>query len=184
MTYFYLFSSLFLFTKQGCNSLARKLRMNQIPRAIITHAVVFSEGKRLPVRLIAVVLQRSQPKCCANSKSDRERNLSEQALFLTGFHLLVTALPEKHPLAIFVSSTTQVQKHPQLCPEYAGKRGEALIRTADRQFMLFSPGALAVGMPQPVVMIVEIRFKLSPSNRAKRTGEPNGQLGEIRLSVD
>lgn len=62
------------------------------------HGVVISDGKRLPVRLIAVVLPDEQAEALRRQKQrqarDKGRKLSEQALFLAGFHLLVTTLPE------------------------------------------------------------------------------------------
>jgi DDE family transposase len=63
------------------------------------HAVVFSQGKRLPVRLIAVVLPDEKAEALRQLKRrqarDKGRTLSEQTVFLAGFHLLVTTLPEK-----------------------------------------------------------------------------------------
>jgi hypothetical protein len=64
------------------------------------HGVVISDGKRLSVRLIAVVLPDEQAEALRRQKQqqarDKGRKLSEQALFLAGFHLLVTTLPEQH----------------------------------------------------------------------------------------
>lgn len=63
------------------------------------HAVVFSEGKRLPVRLIAVVFPDQQAEALRQQalRQAREKGykLSEQSLFYAGFHLLVTTLPQK-----------------------------------------------------------------------------------------
>jgi len=60
--------------------------------------VVISDGKRLSVRLIAVVLPDAQAEALRRQKQrqarDKGRKLSAQALFLAGFHLLVTTLPE------------------------------------------------------------------------------------------
>jgi hypothetical protein len=69
------------------------------------HAVVIAEGKRLPVRLIAVVLPEAQAEALRQKKlrqaRDKGNKLSEQAIFLAGFHLLVTTLPEKRwPVAL------------------------------------------------------------------------------------
>ncbi len=69
------------------------------------HAVVFSQGKRLPVRLIAVVLPDEKAEALRQLKvrqaRDKGRTLSEQTVFLAGFHLLVTTLPEKSwPVAL------------------------------------------------------------------------------------
>lgn len=64
------------------------------------HAVVISDGKTLPVRLIAVVLPEEQAEALRQKKQkqarDKGNKLSEQALFLAGFHLLVTTLPERN----------------------------------------------------------------------------------------
>ncbi len=63
-------------------------------------AVVFWQGKRLPVRVIAVVFpdQRAEALRQQAQRQAREKGhkLSEQSLFFAGFHLLVTTLPEKH----------------------------------------------------------------------------------------
>jgi Transposase DDE domain len=69
------------------------------------HATVFSSGKRLPVRLIAVVLPEEKAEALRQLKvrqaRDKGRTLSEQTVFLAGFHLLVTTLPEKQwPMAL------------------------------------------------------------------------------------
>lgn len=69
------------------------------------HGAVISDGKRLSVRLIAVVLPDEQAEALRRQKQrqarDKGRTLSEQALFLAGFHLLVTTLPEKSwPVAL------------------------------------------------------------------------------------
>jgi len=69
------------------------------------HAVVISQGKHLPVRLIAVVFPDEQTAALRElrQKQAREKGskLSEQSLFLAGFHLLVTTLPEKRwPVAL------------------------------------------------------------------------------------
>jgi hypothetical protein len=69
------------------------------------HAVVIAAGKRLPVRLIAVVFPDEQAEALRQQKQKQAREkgskLSEQSLFLAGFHLLVTTLPEKRwPVAL------------------------------------------------------------------------------------
>lgn len=60
--------------------------------------VVIADGKRVPVRLIAVVFPDEQAEALRQQrlKQAREKGskLSEQSLFLAGFHLLVTTLPE------------------------------------------------------------------------------------------
>ena len=55
------------------------------------------QGKRLRVRLIAVVFPDEQAQALRQQKQAREKGhkLSEQSLFLAGFHLLVTTLPEQ-----------------------------------------------------------------------------------------
>ncbi|HVU69439.1 MAG TPA: IS4 family transposase [Ktedonobacteraceae bacterium] len=62
-------------------------------------ATVWVEGKRLPVRLIAVAFPEAQAEALREQKRrqarDKGRKLSEQAIFLAGFHLIVTTLPEK-----------------------------------------------------------------------------------------
>ncbi len=62
-------------------------------------ALVIHQGRRLPVRLIAVVLPEEQAEALRRKKQrearDKGRSLSPEALFLAGFHLLVTTLPEK-----------------------------------------------------------------------------------------
>lgn len=68
-------------------------------------ATVWAEGQSLPVRLIAVVLAEAQAEALHERKRrqarDKGRKLSEQAVFLAGFHLLVTILPQKQwPLAL------------------------------------------------------------------------------------
>src|SRR5579859_2809805 len=68
-------------------------------------AVVLAEGRRIAVRLIAVALPDEQADALRRHKQrlarDKGRTLSEQALFLAGFHLLVTTLPEAQwPLAL------------------------------------------------------------------------------------
>jgi hypothetical protein len=75
------------------------------PGTYTRHAVVLSAGQRLAVRLIAVVLPDEQAEALRRQKQrqarDKGRSLSEQALFLAGFHLLVTTLPEKRwPVAL------------------------------------------------------------------------------------
>ncbi len=68
-------------------------------------AVVSSQGRRLPVRLIAVVFPdehtqalREQAERQARAKGHR---LSEHSFFFAGFHLLVTTLPENRwPVAL------------------------------------------------------------------------------------
>src|SRR6185437_12790369 len=61
--------------------------------------VVIAEGKRLPVRLIAVVFPDEQAQALRQQRQKHAREkgtkLSEQSLFFAGFHLLVTTLPEK-----------------------------------------------------------------------------------------
>lgn len=69
------------------------------------HASVIHQGTRLPVRLIAVVLSEEQAEALRRKKQraarDKGRTISEEALFLAGFHLLVTTLPEKDwPVAL------------------------------------------------------------------------------------
>ena len=69
------------------------------------HAVVFSQGKRLPVRVIAVVFPDEQAKALREQAQRQAREkgytLSEHSLFLAGFHLLVTTLPEhRWPVAL------------------------------------------------------------------------------------
>jgi Transposase DDE domain len=71
------------------------------------HGVVLADAKRIPVRLIAVVLPDEQAEALRRQKQrqarDKGRKLSEQALFLAGFHLLVTTLPDKRwPLDLVV----------------------------------------------------------------------------------
>jgi hypothetical protein len=68
-------------------------------------AAVIHQGRRLAVRLIAVVLPHEKAEPLRRKKQrearDKGRPLSEEALFLAGFHLLVTTLPEKHwPVAL------------------------------------------------------------------------------------
>lgn len=62
------------------------------------HGVVIADGKRLSVRLMAVVLPDEQAEALRRQKQrqarDKGHTLSAQALFLAGFHLLVTTLPE------------------------------------------------------------------------------------------
>jgi hypothetical protein len=63
------------------------------------HAVVFADEKRLPVRLIAVVLPDAQAEALREQARRKAREkgtkLSEHSLFFAGFHLVVTTLPEK-----------------------------------------------------------------------------------------
>ncbi len=63
------------------------------------HALVVSGGKRLAVRLIAVVFSDAKTTALRLQKQQQAREkgakLSEQALFYAGFHVLVTTLPEK-----------------------------------------------------------------------------------------
>jgi hypothetical protein len=77
------------------------------PGSYQRHGVVLADAKRIPVRLVAVVLPDEQVEALRRQKQrqarDKGRKLSEQALFLAGFHLLVTTLPEKRwPLALVV----------------------------------------------------------------------------------
>lgn len=69
------------------------------------HGVVLFQGVRLPVRVIAVVLPQEQADALRRKKQrearDKGRTLSAEALFLAGFHLLVTTLPEQRwPVAL------------------------------------------------------------------------------------
>jgi Transposase DDE domain len=69
------------------------------------HAVVISQGKRLPVRLIAVVFPDEQAEALRQQRQKQAREkgskLSEQSLFFAGFHLLVTTLPQTSwPMAL------------------------------------------------------------------------------------
>ena len=70
-----------------------------LPGTYQRQAIVFSQGKRLPVRVIAVVLQDEQAEALRQQAQRQAREkghkLSEQSLFFAGFHLLVTTLPEK-----------------------------------------------------------------------------------------
>jgi len=70
-----------------------------LPGTYQRHAVVFAEGKRLPVRLIAVVFLDEQAQAMREQAQRRAREkgyqLSEQSLFFAGYHLLVTTLPEE-----------------------------------------------------------------------------------------
>ncbi len=63
------------------------------------HGLVIWQGKRLAVRLIAVVLPDEQAQALRQQKQKQAREkgnkLSEQSLFLAGFHLLVTTLPDQ-----------------------------------------------------------------------------------------
>ena len=63
------------------------------------HAVVFSQGKHLPIRVIAVVFPDDQTEALRQQAQRQAREkghkLSEQSLFFAGFHLVVTTLPEK-----------------------------------------------------------------------------------------
>ena len=64
-------------------------------------------GKRLPVRLIAVVLPEEKAQALRQQKlkqaRDKGRKLSEQAIFFAGFHLLVTTLPQTQwPMRLLV----------------------------------------------------------------------------------
>lgn len=75
------------------------------PGSYHRRAVVVSDGQRLAVRLIAVVLPEQQAEALREQKRrqarDKGRKLSEQAIFLAGFHLLVTTLPEPQwPMAL------------------------------------------------------------------------------------
>lgn len=69
------------------------------------HATVFADGKRLPVRLIAVVFPDEQAEAVRQKRQKQARDkgtkLSEHSLFFAGFHLLVTTLPQKQwPVAL------------------------------------------------------------------------------------
>ncbi|HEX6110119.1 MAG TPA: IS4 family transposase [Ktedonobacteraceae bacterium] len=69
------------------------------------HGLVIAAGKRLPVRLLAVVFPDEQAEALRQQKQKQAREkgskLSEPSLFFAGFHLLVTTLPEKQwPLAL------------------------------------------------------------------------------------
>jgi hypothetical protein len=61
---------------------------------------VLCQGVRLPVRVIAVVLPAEQAEALRRQKErqarDKGRTLSADALFLAGFHLLVTTLPAQN----------------------------------------------------------------------------------------
>lgn len=63
-------------------------------------AVVFCQGQRLAVRLIAVVPPAEQAealrKLAQQKAREKGRVLSQQSLFLAGFHLLVTTLQASH----------------------------------------------------------------------------------------
>ncbi len=62
------------------------------------HVVVFAQGNRLLLRLIAVVFPDEQAEALRQQRQKQAREkghtLSEHSLFLAGFHLLVTTLPE------------------------------------------------------------------------------------------
>jgi Transposase DDE domain len=68
------------------------------PGTFQRHAVVFSDSKRLPVRLIVVVLPDEQAEALRERARLKAREkgskLSEQSLFYAGFHLVVTTLPD------------------------------------------------------------------------------------------
>lgn len=75
------------------------------PGTFERHAVVIAPGKRLPVRLIAVVFPDAETEALRQQKQKQAREKgnkpSRPSLFLAGFHLLVTTLPEKHwPVAL------------------------------------------------------------------------------------
>lgn len=69
------------------------------------HAVVCWQGQHLPVRVIAVVFPDEQAQALREQAQrqarEKGRQLSEYSLFLAGFHLLVTTLPEQRwPVAL------------------------------------------------------------------------------------
>ena len=69
------------------------------------HGLVFCQGKRLPVRLVAVVLPDEQAQALREQAQRQARakgtTRSSQSLFFAGFHLLVTTLPEdRWPVAL------------------------------------------------------------------------------------
>ncbi len=75
------------------------------PATFERHALVLWQGKRLLVRLIAVVLPNEQAEALRQQRQKQARakgnKLSEQSLFLAGFHLLVTTLPQAQwPVAL------------------------------------------------------------------------------------
>jgi hypothetical protein len=63
------------------------------------HAVVMADGKRLPVRLLAVVFPDEQTEAlrqkALRQAREKGRKLSEQSLFFAGFYLLLTTLAEQ-----------------------------------------------------------------------------------------
>lgn len=69
------------------------------------HGVVFSQNRRLPIRLMAVVFPEPQAQAMREQvqRQAREKDikLSEHSLFFAGFHLLVTTLPhQRWPVAL------------------------------------------------------------------------------------
>jgi PKD repeat protein len=50
------------------------------------------------------------------------------------------------------------------------------LTTVNSQFTLFQPDSLPVGSYQPVVLMVETRYELTPGNWVNRTVGPNGQF--------
>lgn len=53
---------------------------------------------------------------------------------------------------------------------------QAQITTVNSQFTLFPPDALPVGSYQPLVLMVETRYEVTPGNWVNRTVGPNGQF--------